>query len=73
MQADKPLLKERGQRMLDFSLHGLRHCRDVILLIQEMCNDPIQILTFGTKNLYLREHFDESLKALKFHTYKNRK
>ena len=58
MQADEPLLEERGKRMLDFTLHRLRHRGDVFLLVQKMSNDPIQVLAFGAENLHLREHLD---------------
>ena len=73
MQADKTLLEERGQRLLDFTLHSLRHRGDIFTLIQKMSNDSIKIFALGAENLHLRKHLDQSFKALEFHAPKDRK
>ena len=73
MQANKALLKERRERMLDFPLHRFRHRGNILLLVQKMSNDPIQVLAFGAENLHLREHLDKSFKTFEFHAPKFRK
>ena len=73
VQADKTLLEERGQRLLDFTLHSLRHRGDIFTLIQKMSNDSVEIFALGAENLHLRKHLDQSFKALEFHAPKDRK
>ena len=73
MQADKALLEERRQRLLDFALHRLRHRGDFFALIQKMSNDPVKVLALGAENLHLREHLNQGFKTFEFHAPKDRK